>query len=165
VPVPLDYDDADAIPWLREGAVAGALGALVVAAFFFALDLVAGHPFATPNRLGAAFFEGRTLAAAAPIQPILVLAYTVMHLAVFVALGFTAAFTGLSVAPERRGAHRALLRWGFLVLLSEVIFVSFGRLFAADLLGVLGAGRVAVANVLAAGAMAAFIERRARVVT
>ena len=38
---------------LREGVVAGLLGAASVAAWFFVLDVVNGRPFFTPAVLGA----------------------------------------------------------------------------------------------------------------
>lgn len=38
----------------REGARAGVVGALAVAAWFFLVDLIAGQPLATPEALGAA---------------------------------------------------------------------------------------------------------------
>jgi hypothetical protein len=42
------------------------------------------------------------------------------------------------------------------------VFLTLGELFVPGLTGMLGAGRVALANVLAAAAMAAFLGRRAR---
>ena len=39
----------------REGALTGVIGASVVALWFFVIDVMAGHPLATPNVLGEVF--------------------------------------------------------------------------------------------------------------
>src|SRR5947207_1181536 len=45
---------------LREGVVAGLIGAVVVAVWFLAFDIARGKPFLTPGLLGAAVFQGVT---------------------------------------------------------------------------------------------------------
>jgi len=154
-------DDIDAPSWVLEGIAAGVLGAFVIALFFLIWDSMAGHPLATPNALGAAFFLGERVAPSAPIQPALVLGYTIMHGTLFVALGVIAAFevmtgTRLRHAPRRR----ILVLTGLLFLGFEVLFAVFGQLFLPDLLAELGAGRVTFANLLAASAMAGLLEYR-----
>ena len=42
----------------REGAVTGVIGAVVVAAWFFFIDLAQGRPLATPSVLGEVFVFG-----------------------------------------------------------------------------------------------------------
>ena len=41
----------------REGVLAGLIGATSVAAWFFVIDLIGGHPLQTPTALGHAFFS------------------------------------------------------------------------------------------------------------
>ena len=43
---------------VREGLIAGLLGAVLVATWYFVFDAAAGRPFHTPNVLGKVFFRG-----------------------------------------------------------------------------------------------------------
>ena len=89
----------------------------------------------------------------------LVLAYTALHGTVFIGFGVPAAFQILSRGsgrPLRPGLLGIVLFAGF-----ELVFLTLGELFVPGLTGMLGAGRVALANLLAAGAMAAFLWERA----
>ena len=43
---------------VREGLIAGLLGAALVATWYFVFDTAAGRPFHTPNVLGKVFFRG-----------------------------------------------------------------------------------------------------------
>src|SRR5256885_16254014 len=76
---------------LREGIVAGLIGAAVVAVWFFVYDLARGRPFHTPRLLGAFVFYGA--ATPAPPDPALgaVLGSTVLHGLAFIAFGVIAA--------------------------------------------------------------------------
>jgi hypothetical protein len=152
--------DAERLPWVLVGHQAGVLGASVVALFFLVIDVLAGRPLWTPFALGAALFRGEIPAPDAPVELLLVVAYTGIHLTVFIGFGVPAAFQMLARArsphPLRAGLLAILLFVGF-----EVVFLSLGELFAPGLTGMLGAGRVALANVLAAGAMAGFLANRA----
>jgi hypothetical protein len=89
-----------------------------------------------------------------------VIGYTAIHVAVFVAFGVPAAFRLLagqsSHTPGGTAVLAAVLFAGF-----ELVFLSLAQLFVPGLYGVLGAGRVALANALAAGAMAVFLAVRA----
>jgi len=77
--------------WAWRGAVAGATGAAAVALFFLAIDWMAGRPLWTPTALGSQLLLGETHAADAGFDPILVIAYTLVHGLVFVGLGLVAA--------------------------------------------------------------------------
>jgi hypothetical protein len=152
--------DAERLPWVSQGIQAGLLGASLVALFFLVVDVLAGRPLWTPFALGAALFRGELPAPGTPVELMLVVAYTGIHATVFIGFGVPAAFQMLARAtsahPLRAGLLAILLFVGF-----EVVFLSLGELFAPGLTGMLGAGRVALANVLAAGAMAAFLAARA----
>ena len=86
---------------LRDGVVAGLIGAISVAAWFFVLDALAGRPFFTPAVLGAAVvqllgggFGGLGLATHVVI-------YTLVHVAAFVALsGVLGAVSGALLGEE-----------------------------------------------------------------
>lgn len=81
---------------VAAGALAGLAAGLVVALWYLALDLTAGQPLETPARLAAVILERPFVG----VQAGPVLAYTALHLAVFVSVGAAAggllAFTGLN---------------------------------------------------------------------
>ena len=139
---------------LRDGVVAGVLGAASVAVWFFVLDLLAGRPFFTPAVLGASVlqlfggeFGGRGLAFHVAV-------YTVIHVAAFVALGIAAALA--TNAMERK--PRALN--GFLVLfvILELGYLGLVRLAAgSELFGTYAWWQFGMANLIAALLMGRYI--------
>jgi hypothetical protein len=143
----------------REGMIAGIMGAVVVALWFLVLDSIAGRPFYTPTVLGTALF-GRGVGLAAPetltVSVEMVLMFTWVHGLVFAALGGVASYL-LGVAERYPSV-------GFGIVLLFVVF-QFGftvaaMLFAAPVLTALGWPAVLVANLLAAGVMAAYFWLR-----
>src|SRR6185369_154743 len=98
---------------LREGIVAGLIGAAVVAIWFFVFDLLRGRPFLTPTLLGSfVFFGVNTPAGVEPaVGPIL--GYTILHGLAFVAFGVVAAT--MMAMSEREPS----------------LFIAFRSLFAA----------------------------------
>jgi hypothetical protein len=92
---------------VREGITVGLIGAAIVMVWFFIVDLAAGAPLRTPALLGAAVLDGvRDVEAVTP-TPRLVVRYTAVHLAVFMALGLGAA--GLFALAEREKRVLALI--------------------------------------------------------
>lgn len=155
-------DEAEAIPWVSHGIAAGVLGASVVAVFFLVVDLLAGRPLWTPSVLAAALFRSELPSAVARPDPVMVLAFTAVHVAVFVALALPAAFWALAQPPssEARGRAGRLALALFAAL--ELVSLALAALFASGLIDALRAGRVTAANALAAIAMTAFILSSAR---
>src|SRR5215813_420765 len=76
---------------LREGIVAGVIGAAVVAVWFLAFDIARGKPFFTPGLLGAFVFQGVT--SPVGVEPALgpIVGYTILHGLAFIAFGVIAA--------------------------------------------------------------------------
>jgi hypothetical protein len=72
---------------VREGVVTGAIGALIVAVWFFIVDTVGGQPLHTPNLLGTIFFRGELSPGAPGVAPKVVLGYTVLHFILFAVVG------------------------------------------------------------------------------
>jgi hypothetical protein len=72
---------------VREGLVAGLLGATIVAAWYIVFDSVAGRPFHTPNVLGKVLFRGDFEPGVREIVPRVVAGYTVVHLVIFALAG------------------------------------------------------------------------------
>lgn len=147
--------NVDAIPFVSEGVLAGGVGAGMVASFFLVVDALTRGAFFTPNALGSRFFLGEWPAEGASIEPVLVVGYTSIHLAVFAMVGVVAAFVlaGRLQAHAGRGRLVAALA-AALFLFFEATFVVYSLLMAPGALELFGIGRVAVANLLAAIAMA-----------
>lgn len=141
---------------LREGIVAGLLGATSVAVWFLLLDVLAGRPFFTPAVLGARLFQllggefgGRGL-------PVHVAAYTVFHVAAFVALGIVAAEA--SNAMERKPSAGN----GFLVLfvVLELGYLAAVRVASeSDVFGAYAWWQFGIGNLLAALLMGGYLWR------
>src|SRR5918999_3294096 len=141
---------------LVHGAIGGVAAGLIVAIWFLGLDLIGGRPFDTPTRLAAAVIGGEQAAGAR-----LVIAYTVLHLGVFAALGMVAAsfVRAVGVAPGLLvGAV-----FGLVVLTS----VHYGAqlLTGGRLLNVVPAAHVVAANLLGGMAMMAYLHLATRATT
>jgi len=73
---------------VREGFIAGLLGATTIAIWFLILDVVAGHALYTPDLLGRGLISVLGKPPAMPDTMIThVLAYTLFHYVVFVLVG------------------------------------------------------------------------------
>jgi len=150
--------NVNASVWIWDGILTGMLGAAVIAVFFLAVDIVQGRPLWTPYALGSAVFLGESVAADAAPQPDMVLAYTMLHAAVFLIAGLATSFALLGnrarLGPLSGVVAAVLLFAGFEAFFL-VFFSTFADSVASSLFAQLGTGRIAVANLLAAGAMAA----------
>jgi hypothetical protein len=150
---------SDTTRLIQEGIVAGVLGAVTVALWFFVLDTVQGRPFYTPTVLGTALFgRGASLMPLENVPPSLemVLMFTWVHGLVFAAIG--------GIVSRLLGMVERNPSVGFGILLLFVVF-EFGftiaaMLFAAPILKVLTWPAVLVANLLAAGVMAGYFRLR-----
>lgn len=140
---------------LREGVIAGLIGAATVALWFFVLDLARGMPLFTPSRLGAAVFYGANNPLGLQRAIVPVLGYTVLHALAFIAFGVVAAT--MIVAIEREPP----LLLAFLMLFAgfEVFFVGLVAAFSRSLLGDIVWWSVLIANLLASAAMLSYLFR------
>lgn len=135
--------------YLREGIIAGLIGAALVAVWFLIYDAASGRPFRTPSLLGAAAFQGVTDPAAVPTAAHLVVQYTVLHGVVFALIGVLIAY--LIVSAQREPSRVLIL---FIALLCfEVFFLAVVTWLAHPVLGELAWWAVLAANALAAGGM------------
>src|SRR5262245_40931811 len=143
---------------LREGIVAGLIGAAVVALWFFVFDVLRGRPFLTPSLLGSLVFFGvnAPVATTPAVGPIL--GYTILHGLAFVAFGIVAA-TMLAMSDREPALFIAFV----------ILFACF-EVFFFGVLGVLGRGMqtvlvwwsVLVGNLLASIAMLWYFLRAHR---
>jgi hypothetical protein len=132
---------------VREGIVAGALGAIGVAVWFLIVDLIATELFFTPTRLGMAVGRvfGITPMAESPI--VAVVAYTVLHFIGFAIVGIIAT----SIVHASR-TQPSLLAGAFLAFVAaQALFYGFiALLHATELLEHLTWVLIAIGNVIGA---------------
>lgn len=135
--------------YLREGIIAGLIGAALVAVWFLIYDAANGRPFRTPALLGAATFEGVKNPAAVPTAAHLILPYTVLHGVVFAMIGVLIAY--LIVSAQREPSRVMML---FIALMCfEVFFLAVVTWLAHPVLHELAWWAILVANALAAAGM------------
>jgi hypothetical protein len=139
--------------YVREGIIAGLIGAALVAVWFLIYDAARGRPFRTPSLLGAATFEGVTNPAAVPTASHYVLPYTVLHGVVFAMIGVLIAY--LIVSTQREPSRVLIL---FIALMCfEVFFLAVLTWLAHPVLDELGWWTILVANALAAFGMLTYL--------
>jgi hypothetical protein len=141
-------------PWgelLREGVIAGLIGATIVALWFLAIDTIQGEALRTPRLLGNAFLRDTAPSAA-------VLSYTIVHGVMFLVFGVLA--SALIAGAERQPAFVFFL----VILFTAFEVASFGAIIimAKWVLDEVAAWTIFVGNLLAAGAMLAYFFRRHR---
>ena len=140
---------------VREGVVAGLLGAAAVAILILVFDVAAGAPLQTPAILGSVIFKGirdPNLVSVA-IGP--VLGYTIVHGLAFIAVGLIAA--ALVAAAEREPAMVLALLIFFAAF--EVFFLALIAFWALPVLGVLAWWEILAGNLVAALAMLYYFHR------
>jgi hypothetical protein len=142
---------------VENGIVAGILGAVVVAVWFFFLDLVTrGLPFYTPSLLGSIAFAGMEANEVTAINWAAVFAYTGLHGLLFLVAGVLLAW--IFAQAERNPQVGMILLLLFVTV--EAILWGVGVSTIPALAGAVGAWAVLVANVASALAMFGFLLRR-----
>src|SRR5437870_4259773 len=143
---------------LREGVVAGLIGAVVVAVWFLAFDIARGKPFLTPGLLGAAVFQGVTNPTGLEITVANVVGYTLIHGLAFIAFGVVAA--SLMAISEREPT----LFVAFVILFAafEVFFFGVVGALGRSMLGALVWWAILIGNLLASLAMLWYLFRAHR---
>ena len=139
---------------IAHGVVAGLIGGLIIAVWFFIFDAVSGHPLQTPALLAAALLHGsRTPVALTGTAWTLVAEYTVAHFAVFALLGAIGAL--LIEASDR---HPEL--FGTLLLFTiafEVFFIALVMLAGPAAAAAMPWWKIILGNLMAtAGMLAVF---------
>jgi hypothetical protein len=139
---------------LRDGIVAGVLGATSVAIVFFIVDLVAGQPLGTPfllaqGLLGLIHIEWTN-------RMLVVLIYTVFHYAAFIAVGCLAA--AIIHWAERVPSVLAGAFLLFVVIELGFYLMTF-ILGQSPTYGGLSALQVAIGNLIAAAVMGTYLWR------
>jgi len=141
---------------LQDGVLAGIVGAIIVAVWFFVLDIARGKPFFTPSLLGNAVLLGKSVDQAPDANAIMVLAYTGVHGILFLIAGVIVSWMFHQIERNPQLGLVLLL----IFLLFESILFGFEVTLVPHLVGALGAFAVGFANLLSAGGMFWFLIRR-----
>ncbi len=143
---------------VREGIVAGLIGAATVAAWFLVFDLIQRAPLQTPAVLWDGLIRGA--APTGPVSPAFgpVLAYTVIHVLAFAAFGIVAA--ALVAGAEREPAMLLALLIFFAAF--EVFFLALVTFLARPILGVIAWWAILIGNFLASVSMLGYFFLRHR---
>jgi hypothetical protein len=140
---------------IREGVVAGVLGASAVAIWFLILDTAAGRPFYTPHMLGsslATFFGAPGTGHTIP----LVLGYTLVHFAAFILVGLVVS----AVVNSAEGQPSLLIGAAFLFVVFEVAWYGWTAVLArSPSYGNLAWYAVMIGNLVAAASMGVYLWR------
>lgn len=140
---------------VKQGLVAGALGAAVVAAWFLVLDAAQGRLFFTPAALGSALLLRAGGVEDVQVTAGVIAAFTAVHLAAFAVLGIIAA----AFARGIRTNPPLLLGAALLFVTLEAFVVGLVAIAAAWVADELTWWALLVANVLAAAAMGVYLWR------
>jgi hypothetical protein len=133
---------------VREGLIAGFLGATAVAVWFFVVDLIGGRPLFTPNTLGEGLLSifGRS----PEPRAVNIIGYTIFHYAAFTLVGMIAVVlvhTGERMPSVLAGSMILFVAielgfYGLVALLQQTVLGNFawyqilaGNLLAAVLMG------------------------------
>ncbi len=141
---------------LRGGLVAGLFGYLVVVVVMAVINALAGRSvFHTAALFGSALFYGLDDPSALQVAPGPVLAYNMVHVLAFLALGFFASW--LVEKAEEYPVTRFLVLFVLIFVAAHVY--AAGLLFARPLLGPSAWWELGVGSVAAALAMAWYLLR------
>src|SRR5205809_6012136 len=141
---------------LREGFVAGLIGAGAVALWFLIVDAIAGRPFVTPAMLGSAVFWGVRDPALVVIEYPRIIGYTMIHVSAFIVVGVVAA----ALAAEVEVAPPTLYLLVVFFAVFEFGFYVTVAILAQPPLGALAWWNVATGNALAALGMGYYLRRQ-----
>ncbi len=138
-----------------EGVAAGVFGALSVALWFLLGDAAAGRPLYTPAVLGSAIFHGATGPEEVRVTARIVVEYSLVHIAAFLALGIAI----LRLAAEAEESPPLISGLLILFLVIETLFIAALFMLGTWLLEELGWVSILVGNLLAAASMWAYLAR------
>ena len=147
-------EEAEGPRGISEGVITGLLGAVVVAVFYFIVDLLRGHPLMTPSVLGQAFILRDPVILDHPDMAAVVM-YSLFHGLAFI--GFGLFFVALVRGAERSDLARiAVIQ---LLVVFEVMFLGVLWVASEVVRGMFPYISVLSSNTLAAAAMCTYVWR------
>jgi hypothetical protein len=141
---------------VREGVVAGLIGAATVALLILGFDLAGGAPLQSPAILGSVIFKGVRDPNLVTLSAGPVIGYTIVHGLGFVVVGLVAS---LLVASAEREPPMVLALLIFFAAF-EVFFLALIAFWALPVLGVLAWWEILAGNLVASAAMLFYFHRR-----
>jgi hypothetical protein len=139
---------------LFDAFYGAAFGGSAIALFFLIADSLAGHPLFTPSLVGTALFTDTPAAAVTEVRLDMVAYYSILHFAVFGALGGIVSqlcrWTGLA------GRHPLMVAGVVFAILTGSLLVG-EQILMPGVVSAMGLGLVLVGNALAGIVMAQLI--------
>ncbi|HEV2169999.1 MAG TPA: hypothetical protein VGR40_03575 [Candidatus Binatus sp.] len=139
-----------------DGAVAGLIGAVVVALWFFIFDLIRGHPLETPALLAATILHGSHGYEVHHGLKWLALEYSLIHFGLFIAFGIAG---GLLLEACESEAP-LLFSLGIFFVAFEVFFIAVVLFLGPNVMAQLTWWGIMVGNLLATAAMLTYFFGR-----
>lgn len=140
---------------VRDGIVAGLLGATAVALWFLGLDMIYSRPLATPAALGQGLL-GVLGPKGSEGTATFVIVYTIFHFVAFIGVGLLV--SGIIALARREPSILAGALMLFVALEIGIYAIS-SALRASPFLGSLGWAQVAIGNLIAAVVMGTYMWR------
>lgn len=135
-----------------DGAVAGIIGAIVVAVWFLIFDLIRGHALETPALLAATILHGSRGIEIHHQLKALALEYSLLHFGAFIAFGIAGGL--LLEACETEAA--LLFSLGIFFIAFEVFFIAVVLFLGPNVMAALTWWGIIVGNLLATAAMLSY---------
>ena len=142
---------------VREGILAGIIGATAIVVWFAVIDIVSGQPFHTPDILGAGLIS---ILGKPPMMPdttgFHVLIYTVFHYVAFALVGIL-----IAVVVHQSSRTPAVLAGALVAFVAfQLGAIGITTLFTETRLGGMAWYQIFLANLLATALMFWFMWRR-----
>jgi hypothetical protein len=135
-----------------DGAVAGIIGAVVVALWFLIFDTIRGHPLETPALLAATILHGSHTAQVHHAIGLLTLEYSLIHFAAFIAFGIAGGLLLETCETE----SSLLFSLAIFFAAFEVFFIAVVLFLGPNVMAELTWWGIIVGNLLATAAMLSY---------
>src|ERR1700730_4468420 len=135
-----------------DGAVAGIIGAVVVALWFLIFDTIRGHPFETPALLAATILHGTHTAQVHRAIGLLTLESSLIHFAAFIAFGIAGGLLLETCETE----SSLLFSLAIFFAAFEVFFIAVVLFLGPNVMAELTWWGIIVGNLLATAAMLSY---------
>lgn len=135
-----------------DGAVAGIIGAVVVALWFLIFDTIRGHAFETPALLAATILHGTHNAQLHRALSLLTLEYSLIHFGAFIAFGIAGGLLLETCETE----SSLLFSLAIFFAAFEVFFIAVVLFLGPNVMAELTWWGIIVGNLLATGAMLSY---------
>jgi hypothetical protein len=139
-----------------DGAIAGVIGAVVVAVWFLIFDTIRGHALETPGLLGATLLHGVHPTQVHHALGLLTLEYSILHFAAFIAFGIAGGLLLETCETE----SSLLFSLAIFFVAFEVFFIAVVLFLGPNVMAELTWWGIIVGNLLATAAMLAYFFAR-----